>query len=209
MEEVDADRMLAELVRIAKPGGRVAVGVRAVDRGQWTNLPLPAPLKEKIEEPVGVAGAAAACTRRAAPTTASIGASSTPACRPSKAVRPGPELGAPRQGVVAAYRRAPDSRHADTSRGPDGDGPCRGAGGGYSGLDRSAIPLRGGHKAVGPAIRTGIIFPIPLNLGCRVLAKHLMRPPVVKGQRYPHERFFAFFRLVNASIVGHRQRVLT
>ena len=53
MEEVDADRMLAELVRIAKPGGRVAVGVRAVDRGQWTNLPLPAPLKEKIEGPGG------------------------------------------------------------------------------------------------------------------------------------------------------------
>jgi SAM-dependent methyltransferase len=57
MEEVDADRMLAEMVRIAKPGGRVAVGVRAVDRGQWTNLPLPAPLKAKIEEPVGAAGA--------------------------------------------------------------------------------------------------------------------------------------------------------
>lgn len=57
MEEVDADRMLAELVRIAKPGGRVAVGVRAVDRGTWTNLPLPAALKAKLEEPVGVAGA--------------------------------------------------------------------------------------------------------------------------------------------------------
>jgi ubiquinone/menaquinone biosynthesis C-methylase UbiE len=56
MEEVDADRMLAELVRIAKPGGRVAVGVRAIDRGQWTNLPLPAPLKEKIEGFVGAAG---------------------------------------------------------------------------------------------------------------------------------------------------------
>ena len=37
----------------------------------------------------------------------------------------------------------------------------------------------------------------------------LMRPPVVKGQKYPHERFLAFFRLVDASIVGHRQRVLT
>jgi ubiquinone/menaquinone biosynthesis C-methylase UbiE len=56
MEEVDADRMLAELVRIAKPGGRVTVGVRAVDRGQWTNLPLPAPLKEKIEGFGGGAG---------------------------------------------------------------------------------------------------------------------------------------------------------
>ena len=51
MEEVEADRMLAEMVRIAKPGGRVVVGVRAVDRGQWTNLPLPASLKEKIERP--------------------------------------------------------------------------------------------------------------------------------------------------------------
>jgi len=56
MEEVDAERMLAELVRIAKPGGRVAVGVRAVDRSQWTNLPLPAPLKEKIERPGGRSG---------------------------------------------------------------------------------------------------------------------------------------------------------
>ena len=87
--------------------------------------------------------------------------------------------------------------------------PAAGAGRRAPCLDRPAIPLRGGYKAIGPAIRTGIIFPIPLNLGCRVLAEHLMRPTVVKGQKYPHERFFAFFRLVDASIVGHRQRVLT
>jgi SAM-dependent methyltransferase len=55
MEEVDADRMLAEMVRIAKPGGRIAVGVRAVDRGPWTNVPLPAALKAKLEAPRGVA----------------------------------------------------------------------------------------------------------------------------------------------------------
>ena len=50
MEEVDADRMVAELVRIARPGGRVAVIVRAVDRGTWTNVPLSETLKEKIED---------------------------------------------------------------------------------------------------------------------------------------------------------------
>lgn len=61
MEEVDADRMLAELVRIAAPGGRVAVGVRAVDRGDWTNLPLPAPLKAKIEAGAGGAISARGC----------------------------------------------------------------------------------------------------------------------------------------------------
>ncbi len=37
----------------------------------------------------------------------------------------------------------------------------------------------------------------------------LMRPPVVKGQRYPVSGFLLFFRLVDASIVGNRQRVLT
>jgi hypothetical protein len=41
--------MLSEMVRITKPGGRVAVIVRAVDRGQWTNLALPEELKRKVE----------------------------------------------------------------------------------------------------------------------------------------------------------------
>lgn len=49
MEEVDADKMLAEMVRITRPGGRVVVIVRGVDRGQWTNLELPKDLKRKVE----------------------------------------------------------------------------------------------------------------------------------------------------------------
>jgi SAM-dependent methyltransferase len=59
MEEVDADRMLAELVRVAKPGGTVAVMVRAVDRGQWTNAPLPAAVRQQVEGSPGPAGVAA------------------------------------------------------------------------------------------------------------------------------------------------------
>ena len=53
MEEVDADRMLAEMVRITKPGGRVAVIVRAWDRPFLMNLPLPGDLKQKVESPAG------------------------------------------------------------------------------------------------------------------------------------------------------------
>ena len=59
MEEVDADRMLAEMARITRPGGRVAVIVRAVDRGQWTNLPLPKALKVKVEADTGSGGVSA------------------------------------------------------------------------------------------------------------------------------------------------------
>ena len=44
---------------------------------------------------------------------------------------------------------------------------------------------------------------------CQSLRPTLMRPPVVKGQKYPLSGFLLFFRLVDASIVGHRQRVLT
>jgi SAM-dependent methyltransferase len=58
MEEVNAQRMLAELVRVAKPGGAVAVIVRSVDRSQWTNAPVPAGVRQQIEAspgPVGVA----------------------------------------------------------------------------------------------------------------------------------------------------------
>lgn len=55
-EEGDADRMLAELVRVTKPGGRVGVIVRAIDRGCWVNLPLDPTLKAKVEMPGMIGG---------------------------------------------------------------------------------------------------------------------------------------------------------
>jgi ubiquinone/menaquinone biosynthesis C-methylase UbiE len=48
-EEGDADRMLAEFVRVTKRGGRVAVMVRSIDMPWWVNLPLQAELKSKVE----------------------------------------------------------------------------------------------------------------------------------------------------------------
>ena len=49
MEEGNADRMLAECVRVTKTGGRVAVIVRSLDMPGWVNLPLGAELKKKAE----------------------------------------------------------------------------------------------------------------------------------------------------------------
>ncbi|MBI2533393.1 MAG: methyltransferase domain-containing protein [Deltaproteobacteria bacterium] len=53
MEEVDADRMLAQMIRVTKPGGRVGVIVRAEDMNSWTSVPLEATLKAKAELPRG------------------------------------------------------------------------------------------------------------------------------------------------------------
>jgi SAM-dependent methyltransferase len=53
IEEVDADRMLAEMVRVTKPGGRVAVIARALDMPFFRHLPLSAGLKAKVEVPTG------------------------------------------------------------------------------------------------------------------------------------------------------------
>jgi len=58
MEEVDANKMLAEMVRVTKPGGRVATIVRACDRPFLINLPLRAALQRKVEEPSSWAPAA-------------------------------------------------------------------------------------------------------------------------------------------------------
>ena len=57
MEEGNAERMLAELVRVAKPGGRVAVMVRALDIPWVVNVPLRPELKTKVEIPHGFVGA--------------------------------------------------------------------------------------------------------------------------------------------------------
>jgi len=58
LEEGDADRMLAELVRVTKPGGRIGAVVRALDLPWWCNLPLNPTLHTKVTRPYSAAGAA-------------------------------------------------------------------------------------------------------------------------------------------------------
>jgi SAM-dependent methyltransferase len=50
MEEGDADR-LAELVRITRPGGRIAAIVRSLDMPPWTNAALRPAVRAKVDAP--------------------------------------------------------------------------------------------------------------------------------------------------------------
>lgn len=61
LEECDADRAIAEIMRVTKPGGRIGIAVRAIDLAQWWNLDLPPALKAKVDIPpqsVGPGGVA-------------------------------------------------------------------------------------------------------------------------------------------------------
>jgi SAM-dependent methyltransferase len=53
LEEGNADRMLSELVRVVKPGGRVAAMVRALDIPWVINVPLRPEVKTKAQIPRG------------------------------------------------------------------------------------------------------------------------------------------------------------
>jgi ubiquinone/menaquinone biosynthesis C-methylase UbiE len=57
LEEGNADRMLAEIVRVTKPGGRVAVIVRATDIPWVVNVPLSPEVKTKAGNARGPVGA--------------------------------------------------------------------------------------------------------------------------------------------------------
>jgi SAM-dependent methyltransferase len=61
LEECDADRAIGEMVRVARPGARIGIVVRAIDMPQWWNVALPAEIRAKVEAPpqsVGAGGVA-------------------------------------------------------------------------------------------------------------------------------------------------------
>ena len=53
LEEGDADKMMKEMIRVTKPGGRLAVTVRSKDMPFLVNVPIEAGIKSKIEKAGG------------------------------------------------------------------------------------------------------------------------------------------------------------
>jgi len=67
IEECDADKAIAEMVRVATPGGRIGIIVRAIDLPQWWSLDLPEAIRRKVTPPpqsVGHGGVADASLYR-------------------------------------------------------------------------------------------------------------------------------------------------
>ena len=67
LEECDADRAIAEMVRVVEPGGRVGVVVRSTDLPQWWSLEAPEAIRSRVETPpqsVGARGVADASLYR-------------------------------------------------------------------------------------------------------------------------------------------------
>lgn len=51
LEECDADRAIAEMLRVVRPGGRIGIVVRAIDMPQWWSLDVPEPIRAKVTAP--------------------------------------------------------------------------------------------------------------------------------------------------------------
>ena len=51
LEECDADKAIAEMVRVTKPGGRVGIIVRSIDLPQWWSLDVPDALRVIADVP--------------------------------------------------------------------------------------------------------------------------------------------------------------
>jgi SAM-dependent methyltransferase len=51
LEECDAKKAIAEMMRVTRPGGRIGIIVRAIDLPQWWNLKLPPAIKAKADVP--------------------------------------------------------------------------------------------------------------------------------------------------------------
>jgi ubiquinone/menaquinone biosynthesis C-methylase UbiE len=69
LEECDADRALAEMMRVARPGGRIGVIVRSIDLPQWWSADVPESLCQRAKTPpqsVGARGVADASLYRRA-----------------------------------------------------------------------------------------------------------------------------------------------
>jgi SAM-dependent methyltransferase len=142
LEEGDADRMLAELVRVTRPGGRVAVIVRAIDMPAWVSMSLGAEILAKVEHQRGMAnGGAAGGMRRQnslpPPAHRRIDrADLLPAiCRPE------PGRDSPADDRQAAHPRVIDRGRSTRMAGRRR--PCRGR---RNVVHRRGLPLRRGHQ---------------------------------------------------------------